>query len=228
MKVKKFLCMASLVLVTFAACGAKDSMENGQATETPAATATAVPTETPTPEPTETPTPSPTPQAASAYSLKEQGNPTKVYLADIVEGKGENWKAWIKISTAFDPTLSVYSCDLIKENTEGFVVNFKVQDMDCGEQTMYWCYQFKTASGIVSLWNDTSAADKLTISGDGTYQFVFDAITAVGEPILQVESLQMVFPGLSENTTTIVELTGAKAVTDAADLAFFATGKVEE
>ena len=218
MKARKLVCMLGLAMLTLAACGSKENAQN-QEVVTPEATATA------TPEP---PTPSPTPQAPSARSLKEQGNSAKIYLADIVEGKGDDWKAWIKVSTAFDPTLSVYSADLIPENTEGFVVNFKVKDMDCGEQTMYWCYQFKTASGTVSLWNDSSAADKLTITGDGTYQFVFDAMKAVGEPILQVESLQIVFPGLTEKTTTIVELTGAKAVTDAADLAFFATGKVEE
>lgn len=224
MKVKKCLVLLCLAMVMLAACGSKDAADDvqNQATVTPEPTATQEPTAT------STPTPSPTPQAASAVSLKKQGNPTKIYLAEIAEGKGDDCKAWIKVSTAFDPTLSVYSCDLIPENTEGFVVNFKVKDMDCGEQTMYWCYQFKTASGTVSLWNDTSAADKLTITGDGTYQFVFDAIKAIGEPIVQVESFQMVFPGLSEDTTTIIELTGAQAVTDAADLAFFTTGKVEQ
>lgn len=222
MKREKMLLMGCLVVFTLAVCGCGKTEQ--EQTPTPSPTCTA----TPEPTATSTPTPTPTPQAASAYSLKKQGNPTKIYLADIVEGKSEPYKAWIKVSTAFDPTLSIYSSDLIQENTEGFVVNFKVTDMDCGEQTLYWCYQFKTASGTVSLWNDTSAADKLTISGDGSYQFVFDAIKAVGEPILQVESFQMVFPGLSENTTTVVELTGAKAVTDAADLAFFQTGKIEE
>lgn len=222
MKMKKLVCMLGLTMMFFAACGAKGTGKDTKVTPEPTATSA------PTPEPTATSTPTPTPGPVSARSLKEQGNPTKIYLADIVEGKGDDWKAWIKVSTAFDPKLSVYSYDLIPENTEGFVVNFKVKDMDCGEQTMYWCYQFKTASGTVSLWNNTSAADQLTITGDGTYQFVFDAIKAVGEPILQVESLQMVFPGLTEKTTTIVELTGAKAVTDATDLAFFSTGKVEE
>lgn len=224
MKAKKFLVMLCFAMIMMAACGSKK--QEAEPTATPVPTATTAPTATP--EPTATPTPSPTPQPASAVALVKQGNPTKIYLAEIAEGKGKDCKAWIKVSTAFDPTLSVYSYDLIPENTEGFVVNFKVKDMDCGEQTMYWCYQFKTASGTVSLWNDSSAADKLTITGDGKYQFVFDAIKAIGEPILQVESFQMVFPGLSEDTTTIVELTGAQAVTDAADLSFFATGKVEE
>lgn len=221
MKAKKYLCMLGLAVLTLAACGSKQEAEP---TATPEPTATAAPTATP--EPTATPTPTPGP--VSVRSLKEQGNPTKIYLADIVEGKGSDWKAWIKVSTAFDPTLSVYSYDLIPENTEGFVVNFKVKDLDCGEQTMYWCYQFKTASGTVAVWNNSSTADQLTITGDGTYQFVFDAMKAVGEPILQVESFQMVLPGLTKDTTTIVEFLGAKAVTDAADLAFFATGKVEE
>lgn len=218
MKVKKYLVLLCFAMVMMAACGSEK--QEAAPTETPVPTATTAPTETPTP--------TPTPLPASAVSMVKQGNPTKIYLAEIAEGKGDDCKAWIKVSTAFDPTLSVYSYDVIPENTEGFVVNFKVKDMDCGEQTMYWCYQFKTASGTVSLWNDTSAADKLTITGDGSYQFVFDAIKAIGEPILQVESFQMVFPGISEETTTIVELTGAYAVTDAADLASFATGKVEK
>lgn len=212
MKLKKYLCTFCLVMMTFSACGSQEAAENVQS-QVAEATATPAPTEMP--------------KASSASSLKEQGNPTQINLADIVEGEGDDWKAWIKISTAFDPTLSVYSYDLIPENTEGFVVDFSVKNMDCGEQTMYWCYQFKTAGGTVSLWNDTSEADQLTITGDGTYQFVFDANKAIGEPILQVESLQMVLPGLSENTTTVVEILGGKAVTDAADLSFFKTGKVE-
>lgn len=74
-KIGLFLC---LTMLTLAACGSKDSAndagQQNEITVTPEATAT--PTATPEPTATPTPTPSPTPQAASAVSLKKQGNPT--------------------------------------------------------------------------------------------------------------------------------------------------------
>lgn len=167
------------------------------------------------------------PAAASAVALCKQGNPTTISLADIAEESKEDYKAWIKVSTAFDPELSVYSADLIPENTQAIVVQFQVSNMDCGEQDMYWCYQLITADGTVSLWDDTSAADKLHITGDGTYQFVFDAGKALGMPIVTVESLQMVFPGLTETTQTTVELLDAKAITDAGEVSLFTSGKLD-
>lgn len=165
--------------------------------------------------------------AASAKKLLEQGNPKKINLVDIVEGSGDDWKAWIKISTAFDPTLSVYSTDSFPSETKAVVITFSVSNMDCEQQDMYWCYQLATADGSVSLWNDTSAADKLTVTGDGKYQFVFDATKALGGAITGVESLQIVFPGLTETTTTVVELESAIALTDEADISLYESKKLD-
>ncbi len=159
--------------------------------------------------------------------LLEQGNPTSINLADIVEEGDTDWKAWIKVSTAFDPTLSVYWADNFPAETQAVVVTFTVSNMDCDSQDMYWCYQLITGGETVSLWNDSSDADKLTISGDGKYQFVFDATKAIGGPIETVESLQMVFPGLTDVTTTVVEFESAVALTNADDIAKFESKKLD-
>lgn len=223
MKLKKVLCMMLLSTLVLAACGSENAVKgNDSKSEVESENTVAVIEES-----SEVVTEEANVQAASAVKLWEQGNPTTIILSDIVEESSDDWKAWIKVSTAFDPTLSVYSSDLIPQNTQAVIVQFKVSNLDCGTQNMYWCYQLITADGTVSLWNDTSAADQLTIDGDGTYQFVFDANKALGTPIDKVESLQMVLPGLTETTTTKVEFMGAKAITDANDVSLFTTGKVE-
>ncbi len=160
-------------------------------------------------------------------SLSLQGNPTEINLVDIVEEGDTDWKAWIKMSTAFDPTLSVYNNFSFPASTQAVVVTFNVSDMDCEQQDMYWCYQLITADGTVSLWDDTSSADKLTITGDGKYQFVFDATKALGTPIQTVESLQMVFPGLTETTTTKVELLSAVAYDNTEDISKLVSKKLD-
>ncbi len=221
MKFKKLLCTLLLSTLVLTACGS-ESTEMGNENQSNTESENMV-----SEEASQENSEDAVVRASSAVKLWEQGNPTSIVLADIVEESSEDWKAWIKVSTAFDPTLSVYSSDLIPQNTQAVVVTFKISNMDCGMQNMYWCYQLITADGTVSLWNDTSAADKLTIDGDGTYQFVFDANKALGAPIDKVESLQIVLPGLTETTTTKVEFLGAKAITDANDVSLFTSGKVE-
>jgi len=155
-------------------------------------------------------------------ALKEQGNPLSIKLADIVEeGSDNSWKAWIKVSTQYDPELSVYSYDLIPENTEGIIVEFTVSGMDTDSATLYWCYQLETADGTTSVWDTSSPADTLTITGDGTYTMVFDAEKALGAPISVVDSLQIVFPNLTETTTTNFTFTGAWATTEKSDLLLY-------
>ena len=208
MKFTKLFCLIVAAVLLLTACGTNGGAE------------TTAPVQTTAPEET-------VKTAASAVKLLEQGNPKKIPLMDIVEESSEDWKAWIKVSTAFDPELSVYSSDMVPANTQAIVVTFKVSNMDCGQQTMYWCYQLIGENGTVSVWNDTSPTDQLTVTGDGTYQFVFDATKALGGAIVTVESLQMVFPGLTETTTTTVELLEAKAITDASDIGLFTSGKLE-
>lgn len=221
MKLRKLLCMMAVAVLALTACGSKDK---GEDKDTQSTVEDAGQDATGTDEKD---TESEAPKAASAVRLVEQGNPKKINLVDIVEDGGDDWKAWIKISTAFDPELSVYSCDMVPENTAAVVVTFKVSNMDCTEQNMYWCYQLATADGTVSLWDNTSLADQLTVTGDGTYQFVFDATKALGAPISKVESLQMVFPGLTETTATVVELVEAQAITDESEIALFTSGKLD-
>ena len=165
--------------------------------------------------------------ATSEVALNKQGNPLEVALVDIVEEDTDDWKAWIKISTLYDPELSMYSSDLIPQNTQAIVVTFTVSNMDCEAQEMYWCYQLGAVGETVAVWDNTSPADKLMVDGDGTYTFVFDANKALGAPIDTVESFQMVFPGLTETTTTTVKVKSAVAITNASDVANYTSNKVE-
>ena len=207
MKVKKLLCimMAALLL---SACGTKGDVDASQGDAKNEAVE----------ENNEQAGPK------SAIDMREQGNPTTINLSDIVE---KDLTAWIKVSTAFDPTLSVYCSDLIPYGTQAFVVTFKISNADFEPQNMYWCYQFITPEGTVSLWNNTSAADQITVDGDGTYRMVFDVQKALGTSIDTVESLQIVLPGLAETTTTVVEFTEAFVLTDASEISMFTSGKVE-
>ncbi len=174
----------------------------------------------PTTDDTSSETESATPVALT--SLKEQGNPLSIKLADIVEESSDGtWKAWVKVSTQYDPELSVYSYDLIPANTEGIIVEFTVSGMDTDSATLYWCYQLETADETISVWDTSSPADTLTITGDGTYTMVFDAEKALGAPISVVDSLQIVFPDLTETTTTTFTFTGAWATTDKSDLLLY-------
>lgn len=162
-----------------------------------------------------------------ANKMMEQGNPLTVKLSDIAEAGGDDFKAWIKISTAFDPELSMYQSDMIPEKTAGIVVDFTVDGMDIDKTEMYWCYQITSGGESISLWDNTSAADKLTVDGDGSYRLVFDAGKALGGTIDLVESLQMVFPGISETTSTTVTVDYAGHIDQSMDMADFVTGKIQ-
>ena len=209
MKLRKLLCIMVVAACFLTGCSSEDATEKESTTKAK--------TEGTTEKQEQT----------IGKKLLEQGNPKSINLVDIVEEGDSDWKAWIKVSTAFDPTLSVYSKDSVPAGTQAVVVTFNVSNMDCEKQDMYWCYQIITENATVSLWNENSEADKLTITGDGKYQFVFDATKALGEPIQTVESLQMVFPGLTENTTTKVEFVSAVALDNADDIAKFESKKLD-
>lgn len=147
--------------------------------------------------------------APKANVMIEQGNPLSINLADIAEASDDTFNAWIKISTMYDPDLSMYVSDLVPAGTTGIVVDFTVSDMDVDEATLYWCYELTSGENTISLWDNTSPAEKLTIKEDGSYRMVFDAEKALGGPIDAIGSLQIVFPGLSETTTTKFTVTSA-------------------
>ncbi len=163
----------------------------------------------------------------SASLLTVQGNPLAINLSDIVEEGTEDYKAWIKISTLYDPEDSMYNSDSIPFNCSGIVVTFKISDMDCEPVELYWCYQLTSNGETVAVWDDTSKSDKLLVSEDGTYTMVLDTQKAFQGTIETMESLQIVFPGLTETTTTKFEVLDAVSIIDSSDLSYYTTGKTE-
>ncbi len=162
-----------------------------------------------------------TDSTSKANSMILQGNPTTINLAEIAEESEDTYNAWIKISTIYDPELSMYSSDSVPEGATGIVVDFTVSGMDVDEATLYWCYELVSGGETLSVWDDTSPADKLTINGDGSYRMVFDAEKALGGTIDSICSLQIVFPGISETTTTSVTVDSAGYVDSSMNISDF-------
>ena len=115
----------------------------------------------------------------------------------------------------------MYSSDSVPEGATGIVVDFTVSGMDVDEATLYWCYELVSGGETLSVWDDTSPADKLTINGDGSYRMVFDAEKALGGTIDSICSLQIVFPGISETTTTSVTVDSAGYVDSSMNISDF-------
>lgn len=130
--------------------------------------------------------------------MTEQGNPLEVNLAEIAEENDGEYKAWLKISTAYDETLSMYNTDSVPAGTTAIVVDMEISGMDISDTTLYWCYELTSGEDQISVWNDSSLSDKLTVNGDGKYRMVFDAKKALGGTIDNIGSLQIVFPGFDE------------------------------
>ena len=162
-------------------------------------------------------------QAPTPRAMISQGNPLSINLAEISELNNEAYNAWIKISTMYDPLLSMYCSDLVPAGTTGIVVDFTVSDMDVEEATLYWCYQITTGENTISVWDNSSPADKLTIKGDGSYRMVFDAEKALGGPIDAIGSLQIVFPGITDTSTTKFTVTAAGYLDSSMNVADFVT-----
>lgn len=170
---------------------------------------------------TEAPAETVTKEEPKYTAFLDQGNPHSIVLGDIAEDD----KAWIKISTAFDPELSMYSSDVIPQKVTAFVVDFEVTGLE-NASTLYWCYMLDSGENTFSVWDDSSNSDKLEITEDGKYRFVFDAKKALGGNADVVSSLQIVFPNISDATKTQFSVTGAGYVLDD-DISSFVTGKTE-
>ena len=202
---KRLLLLCTILTLSLAGCG---NSADTSAESSPVAT--------------EAPTAPPAPGTA----LLKMGNPASIMLADIAEETGDAANAWVKVATAFDPELTIYDVTSMPADTIGIAVTFQVSDFDLGEATLYWCYQLKTADGTVSVWDTSSPTDTITITEDGKYRLVFDANPALGGPIAQIESFQMVFP-CTTTTATEVELKSAVCCTTVDELAAYTTGKTE-
>lgn len=158
---------------------------------------------------------------SSVKKMLDQGNPHKVVLGEIAEED----KSWIKVSTAFDETLSMYSCDSISQGVTAVVVDFEVSGLETESATVYWCYMVDANGETISLWDDTSTADRLEITEDGKYRIVFDTRKALGAPMDSIQSLQLVFTNVSEETKTELTVESAGYVTDE-DISSLVSGKL--
>lgn len=163
----------------------------------------------------------------SLKKMTEQGNPLEVNLAEISEENDGKYKAWLKISTAYDDTLSMYNTDSVPAGTTAIVVDMEISGMDISDTTLYWCYELTSGEDQISVWNDSSPSDKLTVNGDGKYRMVFDAKKALGGTIDNIGSLQIVSPGFDEKTATKVKVISAGYLGGDADISDYVTGKVE-
>lgn len=165
--------------------------------------------------------------AVSAYPLRESGNLKSIELYEIAEEGTDTFNAWLKVATQFDPELTVYAADSLQQNTKALAVTFEVSNLDRDEVTLYWCYQLIVDGGTISVWDQSSPADTLNITEDGTYTMVFNVEQAAGGTLDSIESLQIVFP-CDELTDTVVTFDKAQGITDEADLEYFTTGKTEK
>lgn len=217
MKKLQLLGIFLLTATLFTACASNDTASSDATLESVVEESVEA---TPTPEPVEE-------KPASAKNMIMQGNPSTIYFADIAEASGDTFNAWIKVSTQFDPELSVYSYDTMPAGTTAIIVDFTINDPEIEDATVYWAYSLKTASESFSVWDGTSPADTLTLEGSGTYRLVFDAEKALGAPIETIESFQFVVPCLTDTCDTSITLKNATCITDASDLQYFETGKIE-
>jgi uncharacterized protein YceK len=163
--------------------------------------------------------------AASAVKLTSQGNSNSVRLSEIAEQNGEDYNAWLKISTQYDPDLSMFNYDSAPADASAIIVDFSVTDFDLDESTLYWGYQLVSGGSTTSVWDTSSPADTLTVTSDGDYRIVFNADTALGGPIESIESFQLVFP-CTDSTNTKVTVNSVTAITDEADLQYYTTGLI--
>ena len=195
----------SMVISSCGQSGSDDGEKKTQATTNEAADAGASGEET-----TQAPE-----EDENKWPLTAQGNPLAPDLNEILE-EDENgtYTAWIKISTQYDPELSMYLYDNIPEGTTKIVVDFSITgfDIPAGSTTAYWCYQLTAGGEGYSVWDESSPTEKLEITGDGDYTITFDAGQYLAGPIEEIQSLQIVFPGFNETTSTVIAVKEASAV----------------
>lgn len=220
-KVKLLAILMAAAMLTLSACNSSDNTSDGGTTTDTNDNQTGIDTAQ------EDNTQDTTPMLTSAVDMREQGNMTRIQLADIMETSGDAYAAWIKISTQFDPELSMYSYDTMPAGTIAIIVDFTVSHFDESEATLYWGYQLISNGTSQSVWDGTSAADTLMITEDGSYTIVFDAQKALGGPIDSIESFQLVFPSQSETPATEVSVTRVRCLTDENDLQYVSSGRTE-
>lgn len=196
------MCVMTAALLTACSNGSSSGTGASTAPETDASTGTETdmsseietgePTEAETTTPTEAKTDAPTTEAegaVSAYPLRQSGNSNTIELYEIAEEGADTFNAWLKVATQYDPDLTVYASDSMQDDTIAIAVTFEVSNFDGEEATLYWCYELDSNGETISVWDQSSPAETLTITEDGTYTMVFNANKALGGAIERIGSL---------------------------------------
>ncbi len=158
---------------------------------------------------------------STAIPMQTTGNPAAFHLNNP-EGvlDPSDGSSWVKIATIWDEELTVYSADSFAQNSVAIAVTFDVTGLDKKSQKCYWNYQVLDADGKeIQCWDDSYKTDEITITEDGTYQMVYDYSKVTDDGVLTgLQSLQLVFPKMSESTTTVVTLTDAVCIMDKSEI----------
>lgn len=137
--------------------------------------------------------------------------------------------SYVKIATIWDPELTLYDAETFVQDSKAIAVTFEVSNMDVEPLTCYWNYMVVDSDeNEIACWDTKYQTDDIEITGDGTYQIVFDYSKVEGGVVAGLKSLQLVFPTKKADTTIQVKVTDAVCIMDEAELgAVYKTGAVE-
>ena len=137
--------------------------------------------------------------------------------------------SWVKIATIWDPTLTIYDAESFVQGSKAIAVTFEVSNFDVDPTTCYWNYMVANSKGDeIECWTTDYQTDDLKITGDGTYQMVFDFNKVEGKDVAEIKSLQIAFPHMKSDTKTTVKVTDAVCITDAEEIGtVYKTGAVK-
>lgn len=165
----------------------------------------------------------------TAVSLVRSANPDTVSLNAEHVYEEKTGISWVKIATIWDPELILFTPESFSKGSKAIAVTFEVSNMDVDPTTCYWNYMIKDSSGKeISCWDTSYKTEDVEITGDGKYQMVFDYSKVEGGDVAELQSLQLVFPGMNPETTTQVTVTEAVCIMDEAEMGtVYKTGALE-
>lgn len=155
----------------------------------------------------------------SAVSLSRTNNLNTVSLNGEDVYMEDDTFSYVKIATIWDPELTLYDAESFVKDSKAIAVTFEVSGMDVDPLTCYWNYQIlDSGNKEIACWDTKYKTDDIQITGDGTYQIVFDYSKVEGQDVAGLQSLQLVFPTKKADTTMKVKVTDAVCITDEAEL----------
>lgn len=137
--------------------------------------------------------------------------------------------SYVKIATIWDPELTLYDAETFVQDSKAIAVTFEVSNMDVEPLTCYWNYMVVDSDeNEIACWDTKYQTDDIEITGDGTYQIVFDYSKVEGGVVAGLKSLQLVFPTKKADTTMQVKVMDAVCIMYDAELGtVYKTGAVK-